>query len=194
MNLFRQYLIIGGMPQAVDVFIRSGDFLKTDEQKRAMLGLYRNDIRQYADRQENNVTQIFDELPGQLQEHDKTFRLSSLKEESRMRDYADAFFWLSYAKIINCCFTTTALNIGLRLNENRSSVKCYMADTGRLISHAFSERAIENDSLYKKLMFNTLSFNSGMLMENMVSQMLRAAGISFFLYRSVSRSRQPHGN
>lgn len=52
------------MPQAVDVFIRSGDFLKTDEQKRAILGLYRNDIRQYADRQENNVTQIFDELPG----------------------------------------------------------------------------------------------------------------------------------
>ena len=187
MDLFRQYLIVGGMPQAVDVYIRSGDFLKTDEQKRAILGLYRNDIRQYADRQENNVTQIFDELPGQLQKHDKTFRLSSLREEARMRDYADAFFWLSDAKIISRCFNTTAPNIGLRLNENRSSVKCYMADTGLLISHAFSERAIENDSLYKKLMFNTLSFNSGMLMENMVSQMLRAAGHQLFFYTEASR-------
>ena len=141
----------------------------------------------YADRQENNVTQIFDALPGQLQKHDKIFRLSSLKEEARMRDYADAFFWLSDARVINCCFNTTAPNIGLRLNENRSAVKCYMADTGLLISHAFSERAIENDSLYKKLMFNTLSFNSGMLMENIVSQMLRASGHQLFFYAEPSR-------
>lgn len=187
MDLFRQYLIVGGMPQAVDTFTRSGDFVKTDKQKRVILGLYRNDISHYADRQENNVTQIFDALPGQLQKHDKIFRLSSLKEEARMRDYADAFFWLSDARVINCCFNTTAPNIGLRLNENRSAVKCYMADTGLLISHAFSERAIENDSLYKKLMFNTLSFNSGMLMENMVSQMLRASGHQLFFYAEPSR-------
>lgn len=187
MDLFRQYLIVGGMPQAVDTFTRSGDFVKTDKQKRVILGLYRNDISHYADRQENNVTQIFDALPGQLQKHDKIFRLSSLKKEARMRDYADAFFWLSDARVINCCFNTTAPNIGLRLNENRSAVKCYMADTGLLISHAFSERAIENDSLYKKLMFNTLSFNSGMLMENMVSQMLRASGHQLFFYAEPSR-------
>lgn len=187
MDLFRQYLIVGGMPQAVDTFTRSGDFVKTDKQKRVILGLYRNDISHYADRQENNVTQIFDALPGQLQKHDKIFRLSSLKEEARMRDYADAFFWLSDARVINCCFNTTAPNIGLRLNENRSAVKCYMADTGLLISHAFSERAIENDSLYKKLMFNTLSFNSGMLMENIVSQMLRASGHQLFFYAEPSR-------
>ena len=109
------------------------------------------------------VAAIFEEIPGQLQKHEKKFVLSALQSEARMRDYSQAFFWLSDAKIINCCYNSTAPSIGLKLNEERTTLKCYMGDTGLLISHAFDERGIVNANLYRKLMFDKLEVNEGML-------------------------------
>jgi predicted AAA+ superfamily ATPase len=176
MDYFRQYMIVGGMPQVVKQYVQTRDFQKVDEEKRAILGLYRKDISNYADRQENKVTAIFDEIPGQLQRHERRFRLAALKENARMRDYQDAFFWLSDARIINCCYNTTQPNIGLRLNEERATLKCYMADTGLLISHSFDENGIMKQEIYQKLMMDKLEVNAGMLVENIVAQMLRASG------------------
>ncbi len=105
-----------------------------------------------------------------------------------MRDYADAFFWLSDAKIVNCCYNSTEPSIGLRLNEERTTLKCYMADTGLLISHAFDERGIVSEELYQKLMFGKLEVNAGMLVENIVAQMLRAAGHKLFFFSRNSNS------
>jgi predicted AAA+ superfamily ATPase len=102
-----------------------------------------------------------------------------------MRDYETAFMWLSDAKIINCCYNTTAPNIGLKLNMDRQTLKCYMADTGLLISHAFDEKQIVTNELYRKLMLDKLDVNAGMLIENIVAQMLVAAGHQLYFY-SVS--------
>ena len=186
LDCFRQYLIVGGMPQAVEKYVETHDFKKVDEIKRDILALYRNDIKKYAEGQEMKVTAIFDEIPGQLQKHEKKFRLSALQNQARMRDYADAFFWLSDAKIINCCYNATEPNIGLRLNEERTTLKCYMGDTGLLISLAFDERGIVGEELYKKLMFGKLEVNEGMLVENIVAQMLRASGHKLYFYSKNS--------
>lgn len=182
MDYFRKYMIVGGMPQAVEKFIETGDFNAVDRIKRRIIELYRNDIRKYADGEETKVTAIFDEIPGQLQRHEKKFRLSDLSEHARMRQYSDAFFWLEDAKIINCCFNSTASNIGLRLNEDRTSMKCYLGDTGLLISMAFDEHGEEIKNLYEKLIFGKLEVNEGMLIENIVSQMLKAAGHKLYFY------------
>ncbi|MGL5981355.1 MAG: ATP-binding protein [Phocaeicola sp.] len=181
-DYFRQYLIVGGMPQAVAKYVETRSFEDVDEVKRDILSLYRNDISKYADKQEGKVTSIFDELPGQLQKHEKKFKLSALQNQARMRDYSEAFFWLSDARIINCCFNTTEPSIGLKLNEERTTLKCYMADTGLLISLAFDERGIVSDELYKKLLFGKLEVNEGMLVENIVAQMLKAAGHKLYFY------------
>lgn len=186
MDYFRQYMIVGGMPQAVQTYVETHDFDKVDEKKRDILKLYRNDIRKYADNQENKVAAIFEELPGQLQKHEKKFRLADLQSEARMRDYSEAFFWLSDAKIINCCYNSTEPSVGLKLNEERTTLKCYMGDTGLLISHAFDERGIVSTSLYQKLMFDTLEVNEGMLVENIVAQMLRAAGHKLYFFSKSS--------
>ena len=186
MDYFRQYMIVGGMPQAVQTYVETHDFDKVDEKKRDILNLYRNDIRKYADNQENKVAAIFEELPGQLQKHEKKFRLADLQSEARMRDYSEAFFWLSDAKIINCCYNSTEPSVGLKLNEERTTLKCYMGDTGLLISHAFDERGIVSTSLYQKLMFDTLEVNEGMLVENIVAQMLRAAGHKLYFFSKSS--------
>ncbi len=188
MDYFRRYMIVGGMPQAVKKYIETRDFVKVDVVKRDILALYRNDIKKYAGNQETNVSAIFEEIPGQLQKHEKTFRLSALREDARMRDYSQAFFWLSDAKVINCCYNSTEPSIGLKLNEDRTTLKCYLNDTGLLISHAFDERGIVTEDLYRKLMFDKLEVNQGMLVENIVSQMLKASGHNLFFFSNSSRA------
>ena len=186
LDYFRQYMIVGGMPQAVQTYVDTRDFDKVDERKRDILGIYRNDIRKYADNQETKVAAIFEELPGQLQKHEKKFRLADLQSHARMRDYSEAFFWLSDAKIINCCYNSTEPSIGLKLNEERTTLKCYMGDTGLLISHTFDERGIVTSELYQKLMFDKLEVNEGMLVENIVAQMLMAAGHKLYFFSKYS--------
>ena len=175
-------MIVGGLPQAVAAYIESRDFDRVDFFKRQILSLYRKDIKKYADGAKNRVTAIYDEIPSQLQKHEKKFRLSSLRGEARMRDFEDAFLWLADANIINCCYNTTEPNIGLKLNEERTTLKCYFCDTGLLISHAFSSRGIVSQELYQKLMFGKLEVNEGMLVENIVAQMLTASGHKLFFF------------
>lgn len=182
MEYFRKYLIVGGMPQAVNSYIESRDFDKVDAVKRQILKLYRNDIRKYADNFETKVTAIFDEIPAQLSRHEKKFRLSSLSKDARMREYEDSFFWLDDARIINCCYNTTEPSMGLRLNEERTTLKCYMADTGLLLSHTFNARGIMSQEIYQKLMFDKLEINEGMLIENIVAQMLKSSGHKLYFY------------
>ena len=187
MDYFRQYLIVGGMPQAVQEYATSRDFDRVDRIKRDILTLYRADIIKHAAGYEMKVESIFDEIPAQLQKHEKRFRISSLKKDARFRDYEDAMFWLDDAMIVNICYNSTEPNIGLRLNMDRLTLKCYMADTGLLISHAFDENGIVTEELYKKLLFDKLEVNKGMVMENMVAQMLTASGHKLYFYSNCSR-------
>lgn len=187
MDYFRQYMIVGGMPQAVERYVETKDFERVDRVKRDILELYRADIVKPAQGYEMKVEQIFDDIPAQLQKHDKKFKLSSLKKEARFRDYEDAIFWLSDAMIVNVCYNSTAPNIGLKLNMDRVTMKCYMADTGLLISHAFDENGIVSEEIYKKLLFDKLEVNKGMIMENIVAQMLVASGHKLYFYNNPSR-------
>lgn len=187
MTLFRQYMIVGGMPKAVDTYVQTRDFTKVDAVKRAIINLYRNDIQKYAEGEEAKVTSIFDQIPSQLQKHEKKFKLAEMKVGARMRDYENAFFWLNEAMVVNICYGATEPSIGLNLKMESSSLKCYMADTGLLISMAFDENLIMRESLYKKLMMDKLEVNEGMLVENIVAQMLRAKGHKLFFYSNYSR-------
>lgn len=186
MDYFRQYLIVGGMPQSVSEYIATKDFNKVDTVKRDILELYRADIIKHASGYELKVESIFDEIPAQLQKHEKKFKLSSLKKDARFRDYDDAFFWLTDAMIVNPCYNTTAPNIGLKLNMDRLTLKCYMGDTGLLISHSFDENYIVSEELYKKLLFDKLEVNNGMIVENIVAQMLVANGHKLYFYSNPS--------
>lgn len=187
MDYFRQYMIVGGMPQAVKAYVDTHDFDRVDRVKRDIIELYRADIVKHARGYEMKVEQIFDDIPSQLQKHDKKFKLSSLKKEARFRDYEDALFWLQDAMIVNVCYNSTAPNIGLRLNRDRLTLKCYMADTGLLISHAFDENGIVSEEIYKKLLFDKLEVNKGMIVENIVAQMLTAGGHKLYFYARASR-------
>lgn len=187
MDYFRQYLIVGGMPQAVKTYRDSHDFDQVDRVKRDILELYRADIIKHAEGYQMKVAQIFDDIPAQLQKHNTKFKFSSLKKEARFREYEDALFWLSDAMITNICYNSTAPNIGLKLNMDCMTLKCYMADTGLLISHAFDENGLVSEEIYKKLLFDKLEVNKGMIIENIVAQMLTASGHKLYFYSNPSR-------
>lgn len=187
LHYFRQYLIVGGMPQAVAEYAASRDFTKVDAVKRQILRLYKNDIKKYAGGATARVSAIYDATPGQLQKKEKKFMLSALKDEARMREYDSAFFWLEDSKMVNISYNTTAPNIGLQLNEDRTVLKCYYGDTGLLISLAFSARGIVTNEIYQKLMFDKLEIDEGMLVENVVAQMLKAAGHELFFYSNYDK-------
>ncbi len=190
MDAFRLYMIVGGMPQAVLKYIETKEFDAVDIVKRDILTLYRNDIFNYAEDVADKVVNIFDQIPAQLSKHEKKFRLTALRPGAKYRDWDDAFFWLKDAKVINICYNSTEPNVGLKMNEERTSLKCYMNDTGLLVSHAFDERGLASSDIYNKLLFGKLEMNEGMLIENIVAQMLVAAGHNLYYYSKASENAE----
>ena len=188
MDMFRQYMIVGGMPQAVQAFFENRSFEDADIAKREILSLYRADIEKYAVGYESKVKGIFDQIPAELQRHEKRFRLSHISDTARFRDYESSFFWLSDARIVNVCYAATEPSVGLKMRMDSFTLKCYMADTGLLISHAFDENTITNEKLYQKLLLDKLEINKGMLVENIVAQMLCASGHKLYFYSSYSKT------
>ncbi len=188
MDLFRQYLIVGGMPQAVNRFVETNNFAEVDKVKRDIINLYKADIDKYATGYETKVKSVFEQIPGALQRHEKRFRLADIKSTARFREYETAFFWLEESQVVNICWASTEPSVGLRMKLDNMKLKCYMADTGLLISMAFDERTIVSEELYRKLLLDKLEVNKGMLVENIVAQMLRASGHKLYFYSQSSRT------
>ena len=186
MDYFRHYMIVGGMPQAVLEYVETHDFMKVDMVKRNILSLYKADIEKYAVGNEIKVKAIFEEIPSALSKHEKKFRLAAISDKARYREYESSFFWLAESRVVNICYNSTAPDIGLQLNEERTTLKCYLADTGLLISHAFNLKTIMGNELYLKLALGKLELNEGMLVENVVAQMLRASGYELFFFSKNS--------
>ena len=183
MLLFRQYILVGGMPKSVSAFIENDrSFEKSDVEKRDILQLYREDIMKIKSGYRSNVLAIFDQIPAFLSRSERRVVMSKVEKGSSFPQYHDTFYWLADSMIVNECFNTTDPNIGLSLNEDRTYVKCYMGDTGLLISHTFDENEIADEQLYKEILLGKLSVNEGMFYENAVSQMLVAAGHKLYFY------------
>lgn len=190
LDMFRQYMIVGGMPQAVQRYTDTHDFSEVDHVKRDIIRLYKSDIEKYASGFETKVKSIFDQIPAALQRHEKKFRMADIQSTARFREYETSFFWLDESQVINICRGASEPSVGLRMKMDSQQLKCYMADTGLLISHAFDERTIVSDELYRKLLLDKLEVNSGMLVENIVAQMLRANGHKLYFYSQYSENAE----
>ena len=186
LDAFRQYLLVGGMPQAVLAYSERCDFESADQEKKRILALYRNDIAKYAAGYEKRVVEIFDAIPGQLAKQEKRFKLSSVDKNARQREYSDAFIWLVDAMVANHCFNSSDPNEGLALSSDRATQKLYMADTGLLVTHTFHDNEYLDNGLYRAILFDKLHINEGMVMENAVAQALRASGHRLFFYSRVN--------
>ena len=182
MDAFRTYMLVGGMPQAVRKYVETHDFEKVDRTKRDILGLYRNAIAKYAGTNALKVESMWDAIPAQLSRHEKSYNLADIADNARMREYEDPAFWLKDAMTCNFCYNATEPNLGLSLSADHTTFKCYMADTGLLVSHAFDENELVAEAIHKRLLTGDISVNEGMIMENVVAQMLVASGRNLYFY------------
>ena len=191
MNDFRQYVLVGGMPQSVAAYLNGKDFEASDMAKRRILKLYHDDVSKFAEGYEDKVFALFDGIPAQLSKKEKKYKLSSLGKKARFRSYEDSFVWLNESMIVNACFNATDPNVGLALSADHSTQKCYMADTGLLVTQTFMDKAFTENGLYRAILFDKLSINEGMIMENVVAQMLRTNGHKLYFYsRSDATNRK----
>lgn len=191
MLLFKQYLLVGGMPKVVAEFLEGQkNFGATDAEKRDILELYRSDIMKIRAQYRAKVLAIFDQLPGLLSRHEKRVILNRIAEGSNAEQYEETFFWLSDSMVCNECRRTNDPNVGLSLNESDTYIKCYLGDTGLLVSHAFDENELLEDEVYKQILGGKLGLNQGMLYENMIAQMLTANGHRLFFYTQYNEEKK----
>ena len=193
LNDFRQYMLVGGMPQVVETYVETKSFEAVDRIKKRILTLYREDITKFAQGYEAKVLSIFDEIPSQLSKIEKKYKLSEINKRARFRDYENAFMWLAEAMVVNNCYNATDPNVGLSMSGEHSTRKCYMGDTGLLVTHSFMDDQFADNELYRDILLDRLHVNEGMLMENIAAQELRTHGHRLYFYsRSDTDKRENH--
>ena len=192
MEKFRLYMIIGGMPQAVAEYVNSGNIDRVERIKRTILKLYREDIAKYAENYVAEATAVFNAIPSALSHHDKKTKFSSLSAGDRFSNYEDAIYWIGDSMVGNLCYGTDEPCAFGNFNLQPNKVKCYMGDTGLLLTLAAGENYL-NSELYKSFMMGKLSVNQGMMTENVVAQMLRARGKDLRFYEKIeTQSNKTH--
>jgi len=189
MAAFRQYLVVGGMPQAVAEFVRSHDLELVDGAKREVLHIYRQDIHKFGGRLRHRIESVWDEIPAQLSKHEKRFKPGDIETGLKMRDLKEAFHWLQEARTVNLAYNVTDPNIGLKMTMDGFALKGYLADTGLLVSHAFDENELASAEIHKRLLFGKIELNEGMLMENMVCQIIVNSGRKPYFYSRIDPNK-----
>lgn len=189
LRLWNEYLLVGGMPQAVAAYQSSRDMAKADRAKRLVLKLYREDIEKYGGVAAKRLKAVFDAIPGQLSKHEKRLVYTQVVPGSRSRDYLTAFAWFREAATVNLCTLSTDPSLGLALTEDEATVKCYMGDTGLLSTMAFSAPEERLSEVYRQVLLGDSGVNEGMLVENAVAQQLVASGHGLFFYSKASNDK-----
>lgn len=181
MKDFRTYVLVGGMPQAVLEYVETKNFEKVDKKKRNILELYKEDINKYGTNSEK-INMIYENIPGQLSNGSKKYKLSSIDKVARNQNYEYELAWLNEAKIVNLCHNVTDPSIGLSLTKDVNSYKCYQSDVGLLVTQAFINKPFIKNDIYKSILFDKLNVNEGMIMENYVAETLKNNGYELFYY------------
>ncbi len=176
MNSYGIYMLVGGMPQAVETYLEKNNFEAVDVVKRQILKLYLDDTSKIKANNGSKSRRILSMVPSFLSSHCKTFVAADLRKGSRTREYYDSFTWLSESKIVNICYHNSDPSPALDLNLDENILKIYMADTGLLFTSSFDSNVGNRDEIYSEILKNRIGINKGMFFENMIAQELTATG------------------
>ena len=192
---FREYMCVGGMPQAVIAFSKTKDYEMVDFAKKEILALYRNDIKEQEEENSEYIGNVLDNIPSELSKHDSiaktnTFHLSHINKNARLREYKGPLRWLDEAMIINMARNTTEPSPALTLNLDEERFKCYLMDTGLLINLSFGDGSYIDNEFYYAILTDRLHINEGMFIENIVAQCLRANGHRIVFYVSYNEKNE----
>lgn len=182
MQRFRTYMTVGGMPQAVAALTEGKSFEQIDFVKRNILALYEDDLKKYDSDSREKASVIFRTIPEQLENHNSHFRFSLVDKNARYKNYVDAVNFVAESMIGNECINVTKPEVSLEAFADRSNFKLYMGDTGLLITQMMKNQGETGTDIYKALIFDRLGIDQGMILENMIAQMLRANGYELYFH------------
>lgn len=190
MQIFRTYMVVGGMPQAVQAFVDGKTYREIDFLKRNILSLYEDDLKKYDESNREKASVIFKTIPEQLANHNSHFKFSLVDKNARYKNYVDAVNFVAESMMGNECIHVTSPEIILEAYADRSNFKLYMGDTGLLITQIMKNSDEMAEDLYKSIIFDKLGINQGMIIENIVAQMLKARGHDLYFHEFMHGTKE----
>lgn len=180
MERYRQYLIVGGMPEVVATYFANEDFSKTISNQKDILSGYRNDISKYAGNDKLLVKSVFDAIPGQLSKQDKRFVLAQIEKNASRRKYGAPTQWLVDAGMAYYSFNISSFELPFPSHENVRLYKLFFVDNGLMC-------AMMLDNIQAKVLTGDIFVNEGALAENYIAGELTKHGVPLNYYDRKSK-------
>ena len=189
---FRTYMCVGGMPQAIDVFINEKNYSEVDKIKKDILVLYENDIQKKNSINNSKSSLIFKSLASQIANYKSHFKYSIIKKSARAQHYIEAMDFLEESMIVNIARNILEPELEITTSIDYSDIKMFMGDTGLLITKAINDNNEYGNDLYKRIIFDKDSANLGSIYENVVAQILKSKNIDLFFntYKYLDKNKK----
>lgn len=194
MRDFRLFILVGGMPQAVNAYLETNDFRAVDDVKRSILELYIDDFMRI-DRT-GRASTILKSIPSQLARHTSRYAVGAVMENERPSRLSEVFADIGESMVVNYAYRCTDPNVGMPLNSNPDDFKMYLADTGLFVTLAFMDKDYADNDLYRRLLADKLEANLGYIYENAVAQLLRSSGhlLYYYTFKVKANTGTPEGD
>ena len=186
MRDFRLYMLVGGMPQAVNEYIETNNFRKVDQIKRDILNLYEDDFKKIDPT--GKLSSLFDAIPAQLNKNASRYQVSSVLNGERAENILESIAELKDSKTVLVSYHANDPNAGMSNNKDLGKFKLFLSDTGLFTTLMFKDRDFIENIIYEKLLNDKLSANLGYLYENAVAQILTANGNALFYHTFMNES------
>lgn len=180
MRDFRLYMLIGGMPQAVSAYLKTNNMERVDKVKRSIISLYEDDFRKIDP--SGNASKMFMAIPGELSKNASRYQVASVTQTGRAGRLAETVADMEDSMVVNMAYHANDPGIGLALHKDITHYKMYLCDTGLFVTLAFMDKGFTKNIIYEKLLSDKLGADLGYVYENVVAQMLWAAGNELFYH------------
>ena len=180
MRDFRLYMLVGGMPQAVNAYLDTNNFSVVDQAKRGIIKIYQDDFQKLDP--SGRLETLFMEIPSQLSQNSNRYKATSVIGDMNDEKLLELLRDLDDSKTTLFSYHSNDPNVGMSLTKDISKYKIFCADTGLFVTLAFWDKDHTENEIYQKLLNDKLSTNLGYVYENMIAQMLAASGNKLFYY------------
>jgi hypothetical protein len=180
MRNLRLYMLVGGMPQAVNAYIETKNFEEVDTIKREIINLYEKDFIKIDT--SGNASKLFKAIPSELAKNTSRFTVKAPTDGGRTSRMMESIFDMQDSMVVNLAYHSNDPNVGFALHRDGDRFKMFMADTGLFITLAFWDKKFTENIIYEKLLSDKLSADLGYVYENLVAQMLWANGLELYYY------------
>ncbi len=177
---FRLYMLVGGMPQAVNAYLETNNLSVVDGVKREIIELYADDFRKIDPA--GRATRMLYAIPGQLSRNASRYQISSVIEQGKQDRIEELLEDMRDSGVVLISKHANDPNVGLSLHEDNRQYKMFLNDTGLFVTLAFWDKEITENTLYQKLLADKLSADLGYVYENVVAQMLKSAGNELYYH------------